>query len=271
MSTRRIAAQLNVSHPRIWEILNAEGLHPYHHTPVQELLPQDMPLREAFARYILRSDEDDNLFLRSILWTDEAQFTRDGVNNFHNLHVWSEQNPHSSREVRSQYRFSVNIWAGIIDQTIIGPVILPPRLDGPAYLRHLNTIHETIEDEVPLRVRDRIIYQHDGATPHIARPVLTFLNNQYPNRWIGRFAPDEERRWPPRSPDLTPLDFFLWSYVKAEVYKVRINTREQLIQRINDAFGTVKENIHNINLIAGVRRRYHLCILHHGSHFENHL
>jgi hypothetical protein len=28
---------------------------------------------------------------------------------------------------------------------------------------------------------------------------------------------------PPRSPDLTPLDFFLWGYVKNTVYQVKIN------------------------------------------------
>jgi hypothetical protein len=36
--------------------------------------------------------------------------------------------------------------------------------------------------------------------------------------WIGRAgAADEEwMKWPPRSPDLTPCDFFLWGYVKEQ-------------------------------------------------------
>ena len=40
---------------------------------------------------------------------------------------------------------------------------------------------------------------------------ISFLNVTFPNRWIGRGGPTP---WPPRSPDITPLDLFLWRYVK---------------------------------------------------------
>ena len=33
--------------------------------------------------------------------------------------------------------------------------------------------------------------------------------------WIGR---SETIAWPPRSPDLTPLDFSVWGYVKDQVF-----------------------------------------------------
>ena len=38
--------------------------------------------------------------------------------------------------------------------------------------------------------------------------------------------------WPPRSPDLTPCDFFLWGYVKSKVYFPAPATMEQLMERI---------------------------------------
>jgi hypothetical protein len=38
--------------------------------------------------------------------------------------------------------------------------------------------------------------------PHFSRHVTEYLNQQFPNRWIGRGCP---QNWPPRSPDLTPL------------------------------------------------------------------
>ena len=56
-----------------------------------------------------------------------------------------------------------------------------------------------------------IIFQLDGAPPHWGLDVRASLNEQFPGRWIGRDGPTP---WPPRSPDLTPLDFFLWGYVK---------------------------------------------------------
>jgi hypothetical protein len=40
--------------------------------------------------------------------------------------------------------------------------------------------------------------------------------------------------WPARSPDLTPCDFFLWGYLKAEVYK----HRPRNLQTLNEAIRT---------------------------------
>jgi hypothetical protein len=40
-------------------------------------------------------------------------------------------------------------------------------------------------------------------------------------RWIGRAAVNGDKNllpWAPRSPDLTPCDFFLWGFVKDSVY-----------------------------------------------------
>ena len=41
------------------------------------------------------------------------------------------------------------------------------------------------------------------------------LNYVFLDGWIGRGGPTS---WPPRSPDVTPLDFFLWGYVKTKVF-----------------------------------------------------
>ncbi|PNF41577.1 hypothetical protein B7P43_G12103 [Cryptotermes secundus] len=38
--------------------------------------------------------------------------------------------------------------------------------------------------------------------------------------------------WPPRSPDLTPLNFFLWGYVKSSVFRTPINGLDDLKTRI---------------------------------------
>ena len=34
--------------------------------------------------------------IRNILFTDEAHFTRDGVNNTRNSHLWGRENPHGT-------------------------------------------------------------------------------------------------------------------------------------------------------------------------------
>ncbi|XP_074041538.1 LMBR1-like protein lilipod isoform X2 [Leptinotarsa decemlineata] len=60
--------------------------------------------------------------------------------------------------------------------------------------------------ELPINERSNLIVQLDGCSVHYARAVRQWLNEHFPNRWIGRGSSFIE--WPPRSPDLTVLDFF---------------------------------------------------------------
>ena len=59
--------------------------------------------------------------------------------------------------------------------------------------------------EIQVNGWNNVWFQHNGAPPHNARCVKEFLNEQLPSRWIGRGGTQE---WPPRSLDLTPMDFF---------------------------------------------------------------
>ncbi len=65
-----------------------------------------------------------------ILWTDEAQFSRNGVVNRHNSHYWSQDNPHWLRHVADQVNWRVNVWCGIRNGSIIGPVFYDGVLGG---------------------------------------------------------------------------------------------------------------------------------------------
>ena len=55
---------------------------------------------------------------------------------------------------------------------------------------------------------DQVIFQQDGAPPHFSKAAMDFLSSQLPDtRIISRGFP---QTWPPRSPDLSPLDYYLW-------------------------------------------------------------
>ncbi|GFW39363.1 putative transposable element [Trichonephila clavipes] len=58
-------------------------------------------------------------------------------------------------------------------------------------------------------------FQQDGATCHRARATIDLLKDTFGDLLISRFGPVN---WPPRCCDLTPLDYFLWAYVKSLVY-----------------------------------------------------
>jgi len=67
---------------------------------------------------------------------------------------------------------------------------------------------------------------------NVGRDVTTFLDETFPGRWIGRGGPTA---WPPRSPDLTQLDFFAWGFIKDVVYRRKVRDLADLRQRIIEA------------------------------------
>lgn len=94
-----------------------------------------------------------------------------------------------------------------------------------------------------------------------------YSNIEYGERWIGRGGPVQ---WPPRSPDLTPLDFFLWGRIKSLVYSSETTSVEELKSRIVAAFLKVKSETAVLNKLRDqLRKRALKCIEQGGGHFEN--
>ncbi|KAJ4444666.1 hypothetical protein ANN_06463 [Periplaneta americana] len=246
ISTRRVALQVNVPHTTVWRLLKEYQLCPYHLQRVQALSPADYPARVRFY---------------------EAQFTRDGIANFHNQHVWAYENPRATVPFHHQVRFSLNMWAGIIGDRLVGPHVLVNRLTGQAYTNFLeNTIPHVLED-TPLINCQHIHFLHDGAPAHFSRTARRYLDRRFPDRWIGRGGPIA---WPPRSPDLNPLDFYLWGHLKSLVYSSPVTDLESLRNRIV----ACSEDIRNTpgvwdRVRRSMRDRCEVCIQTGGEHFEH--
>jgi hypothetical protein len=114
-----------------------------------------------------------------VLFTDEARFGRRGIINIHNHHQWAEKNSHGVIHSIHQQQFSINVWAGIVSDCLVGPYVLPHRLTGNHYQDFLlNDLPKLLED-VPLAVRARMWYMHDGASAHFSRAVGDVLNNTH--------------------------------------------------------------------------------------------
>ncbi|GBL80576.1 hypothetical protein AVEN_225266-1 [Araneus ventricosus] len=84
------------------------------------------------------------------------------------------------------------------------------------------------------------MFQQDEAPPHWGSLVRDFLDETFPDRWSGRDGPTP---WPPHSPDITPLDFFFWDYIKDRVFATPIADVEELKARIQAAVCTVTEDM----------------------------
>lgn len=261
-----ITRRTGIPQKSVHRILKRHELYPYHYQRVQTLLPRDAAARVTFCRTMLRKMREDQTYFDKILWSDESTCRKDGFLNLHNLHSWQLENPRLIREDRSQYQLKINLWTGIINGQIIGPFELPAILNADIYLDFLvNTLPGLLED-VPQEIRNEMWLQNDGCPAHYAVRVREHLNTTYPDRWIGRLGPI---LWPPRSPDLNPLDFFYWGCIKEKVYSEAISSVEELRARIQVAASKIEEAGYARRIKRSFIRRCRACIAAGGGHFEH--
>jgi hypothetical protein len=118
------------------------------------------------------------------------------------------------------------------------------------------------DSEVPIH---RDYFQHDRAPPHYVICVRRWLDLQFPVHWIGRRGPVE---WPPKSPVLTPLDFYLWRLLKAIVYQVKIQNMDHLRERIRNACARLTPDLLKRVSLEWER---HICMCYQctGAHIEH--
>ena len=74
--------------------------------------------------------------------------------------------------------------------------------------------------------------------------------------------------WPPRSPDLSPPDFFLWGALKGKAYANKPRTIQELENNIRREIGAISEDVLQATF-AYMKRRVQLCLDGGGEHFQH--
>lgn len=265
-STRQVALEHNVSHVSVWKLLKSQKWHPYKIHLVQELNEDDFDRRNEFCETLNGMIDQNPHFEQCIIFSDEATFSLNGTVNRHNCRYWSRNNPRWMVEAHTQHRQKVNVWAGIVGNKKIGPFFIDGNLNSEKYLQLLHDdALPAFRQLFPGSLQENIWFQQDGAPAHYGRRVIDFLNQEFIGRWIGRRGHIE---WPARSPDLNPLDFFMWGYLKSRVYCDRPNTIEDLKLRIRNEMELITpETVRNA--IHCFRDRLGHCLAVNGSHFEH--
>ncbi|GBN00894.1 hypothetical protein AVEN_274074-1 [Araneus ventricosus] len=147
---------------------------------------------------------------------------------------------------------------------LIGLVFYEGTLTGQRYFQLLQDVITDLVENLPLQQLRNVWFQHDGPPPHKISNVKQPLMETFQNQVIGYGGFVE---WPPRSPDLTPLDFFLWGHVKGQVYAIPPPTLQDLRRRITDACASVTPTmLHNVQ--REIQSRVQMCIVANREHFE---
>jgi hypothetical protein len=117
----------------------------------------------------------------------------------------------------------VGMFCALSQRRIIGPIFFDTSVTSAVYIEMFQDFMNQLDDkELSLG-----FYQQDGVTCHTSAASMAEIESFFPGRVISK------RLWPPRSPDLTPPDFFLWGHLKGRVYMNRPRTLEDLRENIS--------------------------------------
>lgn len=252
------AAALQISKTSYYRIMRKLNFRPYlpHHVPA--LKPQDIERRNQLCGEILVLIDSHPTAIDHIIWSDESMFYLSGTICRHNNVRWGPKNPHEQIEV-PHCNQSIMVWCGITSSQLIGPHFFHGPVDRAAYL-------EVLEVVWPFARHKRMFFQHDGAPAHYAIQVQNWLNQKFPQKWIGRGGP---YLWPARSPDLAPCDYFLWGYLKSRVYRApRPSTIAELQARITESCAEIPANYLK-NASRAAQHRFEECIALGGQQLQN--
>lgn len=266
VSLRTIGRRFGIHHTTAHRILRKENFKSYRYGKHQILTEVDKFRRLEFCQTMMEQVNEAGMnFLSRVLFSDEKTFRLKAGPNSQNFRYWSTENQHLYVGAHTQYPESVNVWVGILGHHVIGPFFINRRLTGDVYLNLLreNVIPAIREAGVDI---GNIWFQHDGCPAHNSQQVRTYLDETFPNRWIGRGG---RIPWAPRSPDLSPNDFFLWGHLTSVLYnEVQFNNAEELRNAISDRCRGLSQY-----QLARVRREFYdrlgYCSAAEGGIFEH--
>ena len=164
-------------------------------------------------------------------------------------------------------RDKLNVWIGLTGNgRLVGPIFFDANINGEAYL-------DVLVNEVVPQIRNiyrrqfgRVWWFQDGEPAHRRVIVRDFLTQTFGAHVV---AVGHAVEYPPRSPDLTPLDFFLWGYLKHKVYEVGqlATTMAELLQKIEDEAGRIPQQLIRAAMNAMVTSAQK-CLDNNGRHIE---
>ena len=269
-SLRRRGQELNISRSSLKVILVKDlNMYPYRIQIKQSLTNADMVKRTETCQWFADKLEEDETFLDDVWFSDEAHFTLNGQVNSKNYVFWGLVTPDevATRPLHSE---KCTAWCAMSRHGIIGPYWFQDN-DGRAITintEHYGEVLKKFYKALGRRrglVRDEQWFQQDGATPHTSNITLQWLRDHFGDQIISRRCAVE---WAPHSPDLNPPDFYLWGYLKDNVYMGNPQTIAELKNEITRKIREITPDECSC-VIDNFSRRVQLCLQRRSRHLEH--
>ena len=256
-SLRKVSQQIDMSYSSVQKICRKVlHLFPYKTCVMHTLMQNDYEQRSIFCDWLIAVTNDDPQFLKTCFWSDEAWFHLSGYMNSQNTRCWLSENPHQYVET-SLHPQKIGVWAAMSGERIHFS-FFEGRVDSDKYCSFIDQFAVTLTENE----RHIAWFQQDNATAHTSRRTTQHLTQIFGKRLI------DKQLFPARSPDLTPMDFFLWGYVKDKVFANNPKSLNDLQSAITSCIKSVNSDM-LMNVSSNIVKRAHYCKSQKGGHFQH--
>ena len=265
-STREIARAVGISEGSVRNIAKSDiGLSSFKRTPVQVINEATRQKRLTRSKSLLRRLTVQKS--KRVFFTDEKIFYISPPVNSQNNRLWSagrkrDVDPKRLLVERAKFSAHVMVSAGIsyAGKGRLHFVADKAKINADYYVNSL--LPQLIEDCEKL-MPGSFIFQQDGAPAHTARQT---------QEWLALKCPEmiNKDEWPPNSPDLNPLDYYVWGamlhmYQKYTPKPTNKTELQAVLEKIWDDLP--QQSVEKA--ILSFRKRLQMCIKAHGGHIEH--
>jgi inhibitor of nuclear factor kappa-B kinase subunit alpha len=263
-SMRKLAQQLGISKDSVGRIVKKKlKMYPYKRQKSHGLTAPMMEKRRRLSASLIKRFSDGRH--SQIVFSDEKIFTIEAVLNNQNDRILAksiqEANLKGRIVKRNAHPASVMVWGGITSNGKTPLVFIDSgvKMTGNIYLEKiLNAVVKPWS--LSHFGNNPWCFQQDSAPPHKAKMV---------QRWCSAEFPDfiAHDKWPPNSPDLSPLDFSVWSVLETKACASPHKSLDSLKAALQEAWDDL-DGEYLRSTCDAFMKRLKLCVKAKGALFE---
>ncbi|CAF1183602.1 unnamed protein product [Rotaria magnacalcarata] len=236
VSSRKVARELGISRTSAQRILkNDLGLRAYKIQNEPLLTNEHKEKRMKLANWIRTNFRKENTM--KTLFSDEM-FDIDGIYNSQNDRIWAVNRlaADTNGGIRQKRKFpqKVMVWLAVCSKGVSPLVIFEDgTVDHDRYIKEVLPValmfgHDTFGADWTFR--------QDGAKAHIHAKSQEWCEKHFP-------CFIDKDHWPPRSPDLNPLDYCIWDELAHQANWDAVTSKTTLINEVKRAVRKVSLDV----------------------------
>ena len=221
LAPRQIEKSEGISRSSIVRMVDEKGISNFKRTKTVAMNEGTRERRVERSINLVKKFSENPRMIEKCVWQDEKDFPLDVPVNTQNDRVYykgKKSDVPSKNLDKATKRMSrkVMVSAGLCYHGATKPFFVNDKglkVNAVNYHKHLKK--QLIPDIEKVTKRRDWIFMQDGASSHTSNLVQNYLSDTMKKRFVRK------TEWPPSSPDVNPLDYFFWDFVKTKVYAGR--------------------------------------------------